>query len=180
MARDMPASYACPYHHMWWVVFHRNRVVKTLFDPKTFKDRKLRKIANPSEKRTFPHNKHIVRNISHVSIAEFVCEYWLKLLHCQVLLRVARHGRTRYSACFRAELWGDGSCNSGTSHLSGYWPTAPRRIFHIPLRKYALFAWKKSYSARRWLPKHLLKWSIDLCCLFTHPQNPQWHKCQSL
>jgi hypothetical protein len=93
----MPASYACPYHRMWWVVFHRNRVVRTLFDPKTFKDRKLRKIANPPEKRTFPHNKHIVRNISHVSIAEFVCKCWLKLLHCQVLLRVARHGRTRYS-----------------------------------------------------------------------------------
>jgi len=63
--------------------------------------------------------------------------------------------------------------NRSTSHHSGYWSTAPRRILQIPPHKHFFPHWK-SCSAQIWLSKSLLKWCHHLihhltCAVFMHP-----------
>jgi hypothetical protein len=83
----MTASYTCPYHRMWWAFLHLNRVVKTLTQKRKKKQLKIRNCAKlqirlkreishgTRRSEIVPTTKHMLRDITRVSSAEFVCRH---------------------------------------------------------------------------------------------------------
>jgi len=86
---DTTASYSCLCHRVWWVVFHPKRVAKTMFDPtKIFSDKKLRLIANPSEKRTLPQGKAVENRFYIKAHASYRLLYQYCCIRLQTLVQM--------------------------------------------------------------------------------------------